>query len=69
MATAVAVINSRREMKERTNAAIMMLSLLDCHFKSHVSTNKVFPRMNLSIQTLMVCCYMYTIAIIINYHS
>ena len=38
MATAE-VINSRREMKERTNAAMIRLSLLDCHSESHVSMN------------------------------
>ena len=43
MATAEEVINSRREMKERTNAAIMRLSLLDCHSESHVSMNKIRP--------------------------
>ena len=33
------MINRRREMKERTNDAIILLSLLDCHFESHVSND------------------------------
>ena len=40
--TRIAAIYSRREMMERTNAAIMRLSLLDCHFESHVSMNNKF---------------------------
>ena len=47
MATAEAVINSRREMKEKTNAAMMRLSLFDFHFESHVSMKFIIINMNI----------------------